>query len=70
MTRTVEQLQLSVENETKSRDGNIEYLIRRMAFLNAPETWVEAEERRRIFWYLCPFDAVLCQRLNLAGMCS
>lgn len=70
MTRTVEQLQLSVENETKSRDRNIEYLIRRMAFLDAPKTWVEAEERRRIFWYLCPVGVGSYHRLNSLGMCS
>jgi hypothetical protein len=55
MTRTVEQLQLSVEDDgVNDYKANAEYLIRRMAFLKPPETWVEAEERRRIFWYEHP----------------
>ncbi|KAM0130870.1 hypothetical protein ACHAP3_007097 [Botrytis cinerea] len=53
MTRTVEQLQLSVEDEGNynCKEGT-EFLIRRMAFLDAPETWLESEERRRVFWRL------------------
>ena len=52
MTRTVEQLQLSVEDDGNynCKEGT-EFLIRRMAFLDAPETWLESEERRRVFWY-------------------
>lgn len=52
MTRTVEQLQLSVEDESNNmKEGAAEFLIQRMAFLEPPLTWVEAEERRRVFWY-------------------
>ncbi|KAK6608882.1 hypothetical protein H4I95_04262 [Botrytis cinerea] len=57
MTRTVEQLQLSVEDEGNynCKEGT-EFLIRRMAFLDAPETWLESEERRRVFWNVFLMD--------------
>ncbi|KAL0253010.1 hypothetical protein SLS55_010681 [Diplodia seriata] len=51
LTRSVEQLQLSVEEEddNASRE-NTEYLFHRMSFLGNVNTWIESEERRRIFW--------------------
>lgn len=55
MTRTVEQLRLSVEEED-SRHRNGEYLIRRMIFLREAENWVETEERRRVFWNVFLMD--------------
>lgn len=55
MTRTVEQLRLSVEEE-EERTMEGEYLIRRMSFLREPEFWPEAEERRRVFWNVFLMD--------------
>lgn len=54
MTRTVEQLQLSVEHEDKAQPA--EFLIKRMAFLPAAESWIEREERRRVFWNVFLMD--------------
>ncbi|KAH8807804.1 fungal-specific transcription factor domain-containing protein [Xylogone sp. PMI_703] len=54
MTRTVEQLQLSVEDEDKRPPS--EFLIKRMAFLPAAESWTEQEERRRAFWNVFLMD--------------
>ena len=55
MTRTVEQLRLSIEEEDRrSKDG--EYLIRRMTFLRKAESWIETEERRRVFWNVFLMD--------------
>jgi hypothetical protein len=48
MTRTVEQLQLSVEDEDQPPTAKV--LIKRMAFLPPCRNWGEHEERRRVFW--------------------
>lgn len=48
MTRTVEQLQLSVEDEDQPPTSKV--LIKRMAFLPPCRNWSEHEERRRVFW--------------------
>ncbi|KAH7134946.1 fungal-specific transcription factor domain-containing protein [Dendryphion nanum] len=54
MTRTVEQLRLSVEeDDDPSGEG---FLIRRMTFLRKPESWAETEERRRVFWNVFLMD--------------
>ncbi|KAM5382540.1 hypothetical protein ACJZ2D_002544 [Fusarium nematophilum] len=55
MTRTVEQLRLSVEDEDDDR-YHARSLIRRMAFLPPSASWWEAEERRRIFWNVFLMD--------------
>ncbi|KAM0327554.1 hypothetical protein ACHAQA_005845 [Verticillium albo-atrum] len=47
MTRTVEQLQLSVEED---QPPPVRALIKRIAFLQPCKTWIEREERRRVFW--------------------
>lgn len=54
MTRTVEQLQLSIEDEDKHQPS--EFLIKRMAFLPPAESWLEREERRRVFWTVFLMD--------------
>ncbi|KAL2814519.1 fungal-specific transcription factor domain-containing protein [Aspergillus cavernicola] len=57
MARTVEQLQLSMEEDSvheRSQPG--ETLIRRMAFLKPSTCWREAEERRRVFWTVFLMD--------------
>jgi hypothetical protein len=58
MTRTVEQLQLSVEDEdqTQSAAATTEFLIKRMAFLAPCKSWIEREERRRVFWNVFLMD--------------
>ncbi|KAF5866872.1 hypothetical protein ETB97_008676 [Aspergillus alliaceus] len=57
MARTVEQLQLSVEEEQfSSNTQSGETLIRRMAFLKPSTSWREAEERRRVFWTVFLMD--------------
>ncbi|KAE8140801.1 fungal-specific transcription factor domain-containing protein [Aspergillus pseudotamarii] len=57
MARTVEQLQLSVEEEhLSSHSQSGETLIRRMAFLKPSTSWREAEERRRVFWTVFLMD--------------
>lgn len=57
MTRTVEQLQLSFEDEDGSHNNKAgENLIRRMTFLKPPESWSESEERRRVFWTVFLMD--------------
>lgn len=48
MTRTVEQLQLSVEDEDQPPTSKV--LIKRMHFLPPCRNWGEHEERRRVFW--------------------
>ena len=57
MTRTVEQLQLSVErgDDGGHRERN-EYLIRRLVFLQPAGSWVEEEGRRRLFWTVFLLD--------------
>ncbi|CAL5874068.1 uncharacterized protein PFLUO_LOCUS8355 [Penicillium psychrofluorescens] len=57
MVGTVEQLQLSVEEDVLNRATNPgETLIRRMVFLNPSTSWSEAEERRRLFWTVFLMD--------------
>lgn len=59
MARTVEQLQLSVEDddeEHRHRVNPSEFLIQKMAFLSPPQDWVEREERRRVFWNVFLMD--------------
>ncbi|KAK2759525.1 hypothetical protein FQN54_003004 [Arachnomyces sp. PD_36] len=57
MTRTVEHLQLSFEDEDEhAQKGKGEFLIRRMAFLDRPRSWSESEERRRVFWNVFLMD--------------
>lgn len=55
MARTVEQLQLSVEEDSLAHRSG-ETLIRRMAFLKPSKSWREAEERRRLFWTVFLMD--------------
>lgn len=57
MARTVEQLQLSVEeNDDKLAETTRQPLFSRAVFLKPPETWIEAEERRRVFWTVFLMD--------------
>ncbi|GFG23199.1 uncharacterized transcriptional regulatory protein C1683.13c [Aspergillus udagawae] len=57
MTRTVEQLQLSVEESQGDRGSEEgEYLIQRMVFLKPSKFWWQAEERRRVFWTVFLMD--------------
>ena len=55
MTRTVEQLQLSVE-EDELEKPQAKMLIRRMNFLTRCQSWSEVEERRRVFWNIFIID--------------
>lgn len=51
MARTAEQLQLSVEDEHQSPSMDRgQALVKRMAFLRPCDSWIELEERRRVFW--------------------
>jgi hypothetical protein len=57
MARTVEQLQLSTEdedNDNQRKDSHA--LVRRMAFLPPCNDWSEAEGRRRVFWTIFLMD--------------
>ncbi|KAF9879358.1 hypothetical protein CkaCkLH20_02901 [Colletotrichum karsti] len=54
MTRTVEQLQLSVEDEDQA--PALKHLIKRMEFLPPCRFWSEREERRRVFWNIFLMD--------------
>lgn len=56
MTRTVEQLQLSVEDEDQSSATDARVLIKRIAFLPPARDWSELEERRRVFWNVFLMD--------------
>ncbi|KAG8165974.1 hypothetical protein KVR01_004526 [Diaporthe batatas] len=59
MTRTVEQLQLSVEpvDEGPHRSAdNFQNQIKRAAFLPPARDWSELEERRRVFWNIFLMD--------------
>lgn len=58
MTRTVEQLRLSVEDEDHQHpsSSSSRTLIRRMAFLTPSTSWREVEERRRVFWNVFLMD--------------
>lgn len=57
MARTVEQLQLSVEDGEQSpplKDRQV--LVERMQFLPPCQNWSEREERRRVFWNVFLMD--------------
>ncbi|KAF7670608.1 zn2 cys6 dna-binding protein [Alternaria burnsii] len=57
MARTVEQLQLSTEDEDEAnqrKDSHV--LVKRMAFLRPCHDWSEAEGRRRVFWTIFLMD--------------
>ncbi|KAH6646148.1 fungal-specific transcription factor domain-containing protein [Truncatella angustata] len=56
MARTVEQLQLNIENEDSDNLNGSKVLIARMAFLPHCRDWVEEEERRRVFWNVFLMD--------------
>ncbi|KAL3419811.1 hypothetical protein PVAG01_08309 [Phlyctema vagabunda] len=56
MTRTVEQLQLSVEEGENGADSNGGFFIQRIKFLRKSTSWVEEEERRRVFWNVFLMD--------------
>lgn len=57
MTRTAEQLQLSVEDEDKPRSAAASNgVITSIAFLPPPKDWSEEEERRRVFWNIFLMD--------------
>lgn len=57
MARTVEQLQLSVEDDDpQSASHQTKVLVRRMKFLRPCESWSEREERRRVFWNVFLMD--------------
>lgn len=58
MARTVEQLQLSVEDEMDEGEKQMtrKPLMSRTAFLPRPKTWIEEEERRRVFWTVFLMD--------------
>ncbi|KYG46792.1 hypothetical protein M433DRAFT_133513 [Acidomyces richmondensis BFW] len=56
--RHVEQLQLSVEDEMDEGEKQMtrKPLMSRTAFLPRPKTWIEEEERRRVFWTVFLMD--------------
>lgn len=59
MTRTVEQLQLSVEpadDERAHSADTFQNQIKRAAFLPPARDWSELEERRRVFWNVFLMD--------------
>ncbi|PNP79729.1 hypothetical protein FNYG_06822 [Fusarium nygamai] len=69
MSRTVEQLRLSTEEEeTQSHQSRSKALIERVAFLPPTSTWAEVEERRRIFWNVFLMDRFcsICTGWNLS----
>jgi hypothetical protein len=53
MTRTVEQLQLSVEEDDRTASAR---LIRRLDFMPPSTCWKEKENRRRLFWNVFLMD--------------
>lgn len=55
MTRTAEQLQLSVEDTDKPMTA-CNGVIRRIAFVPRAKDWIEEEERRRVFWNIFQMD--------------
>ncbi|OLN86378.1 putative transcriptional regulatory protein C1683.13c-like protein 2 [Colletotrichum chlorophyti] len=55
LTRTVEYLQLTVEND----DGEKQSLSQPFASLPPPDSWAEAEERRRVFWNVFKLDRLV-----------
>ncbi|KAH7090825.1 fungal-specific transcription factor domain-containing protein [Paraphoma chrysanthemicola] len=57
MARTVEQLQLSTEDEDSNNQRKGSHaLVKRMAFLPPCRDWREAEDRRRVFWTVFLMD--------------
>ncbi|KAI1123829.1 fungal-specific transcription factor domain-containing protein [Nemania abortiva] len=57
MARTIEYLQLSIEeteNQRFSRQSQV--LVERVTFLPPSQTWVEGEGRRRLFWNVFLMD--------------
>lgn len=60
MARTVEQLQLSIEEDINGEDSiskrDTHALVKRIEFLRPCQTWSEAEERRRVFWNVFLMD--------------
>lgn len=50
MTRVVEHLQLSFEWEDIDMGTGRNKMFRRVRFLRPPSSWIEDEERRRVFW--------------------
>ncbi|XXG96837.1 hypothetical protein Hte_003128 [Hypoxylon texense] len=56
MTRTVEQLQLSVEEDDQPTTTSGKAMIKRIAFLSPARSWSEREERRRVFWNVFLMD--------------
>lgn len=57
MVGTVEHLQLNVEEDVLYNATNVgENLIRRMIFVSPSSSWIDTEERRRIFWAVFLMD--------------
>ncbi|KAG7054792.1 hypothetical protein JMJ77_0007266 [Colletotrichum scovillei] len=55
LTRTVEYLQLTVEHDDVDRPS----LSQPFVSLAPPESWTEAEERRRVFWNVFKLDRLI-----------
>ncbi|KAH7143440.1 hypothetical protein EDB81DRAFT_651980 [Dactylonectria macrodidyma] len=72
LSRSVEYLQLSVESEGRQKRAA---LLRPLPSLSDPTSWVEEEERRRVFWNVFMLDswntsltaADVCRRLPVCG---
>ncbi|KAH8736577.1 hypothetical protein BGZ61DRAFT_339662, partial [Ilyonectria robusta] len=72
LSRSVEYLQLSVESEGRQKVGA---LLQPLPLLPTPKSWVEEEERRRVFWNVFMLDswntsltaADVCRRLPVCG---
>lgn len=58
MARTVEHLRLNTEpvSDDFASYNKSDFLIRRMTFLQPAKTWIEEEERRRVFWSVFMID--------------
>ncbi|KAJ3578985.1 hypothetical protein NPX13_g1583 [Xylaria arbuscula] len=57
MARTVEYLQLSIEQDSDEQlSEQYQVLIKRAAFLRRSRDWTEAESRRRVFWNIFLMD--------------
>lgn len=59
IAETAKQLQLSIEDtdsDNKSQPRASGLLIERMSFLRPTKTWIESEERRRVFWNIFLMD--------------
>ncbi|KAF6810161.1 fungal specific transcription factor [Colletotrichum musicola] len=55
LSRTVEYLQLSVEDEGRPKRSSF---IRPRFLLQEPKSWAEEEERRRVFWNIFILDSI------------